>query len=493
MGHVVAATHLALNRRVALKLLRSEVGQDPVAVARFLREARATASMQSEHVCRVLDFGSAGGVPFIAMELLEGNTLAQLLTENRQLGIETTCEYALQTCDAIGEAHSLGVLHRDLKPANLFLASQPGGNPRVKVLDFGVSKALLAGSLGEKSLTDAHMMLGTPLYVSPEQLKNSKRVDARTDVWSLGVILYEMLGGRPPFEHRSVDKVFVKIASEDPQPLSELRPDIPPQLEGIVMRCLQRDADARFANAGELGLELANFAPYYRARFERLVSFARAPSWRPSRSAAELGVPSDRPPRLRMSSSPPPPDPLPSSLEPHTAGSDSRSQRLRMRSTMLNVGAVAATAATTLGILYGLSYRGRAESPLEPLVSVSAAAIGTTSASRQFPDAPIQLSLSANPRDAVFFLDGQRLPGNPYRGNFDRDGKPHWLETRAPGHITARRQIQFDGDVGLLLDLAADATAALGPKPQAISSIQSPELDAAVLGGKLDKNNPFGR
>ncbi|HEX7839815.1 MAG TPA: serine/threonine-protein kinase, partial [Kofleriaceae bacterium] len=199
MGVVVAATHLQLDQVVALKFVRTEALHNPEIVGRFEREARAAVRLKSEHAARIIDVGRLeSGSPYIVMEYLEGQDLAQLLEQRRSLPVSIACDYIIQACDAIAEAHSLGIVHRDLKPGNLFLARTSHGQQVIKVLDFGISKT--QGPAGDVNMTRTQAMLGSPGYMSPEQMRAAKSVDSRTDIWSLGVILYELVAGRMPFQ-----------------------------------------------------------------------------------------------------------------------------------------------------------------------------------------------------------------------------------------------------------------------------------------------------
>jgi serine/threonine-protein kinase len=241
MGVVVAAMHEQLRQRVAIKMLLSEAKASPNALSRFLREARAAAAIKGEHVARVLDVGELeGGSPYIVMEYLEGRDLAAILAalpEPRRLPSEEAVGYVLQACEAIAEAHAAGIVHRDLKPSNLFLSRRPDGTPIVKVLDFGISKALLSPG-GEGTLTTTSSFVGSPIYAPPEQLVAAHEVDARADVWALGTILYEAMAGRPPYVGDSVMHVASRIFNEPPTPLGELRPELPAELVAAVMHCL---------------------------------------------------------------------------------------------------------------------------------------------------------------------------------------------------------------------------------------------------------------
>jgi serine/threonine-protein kinase len=268
MGVVVAAQHTQLRQRVAIKFLLPSVVAHPEALARFVREARASVRIQSEHVARVLDVGELeNGAPYIVMEYLEGSDLAAVLESTPPLTAGAVIEYVLQACEAVAEAHSLGIVHRDLKPANLFITRRPDGTPLVKVLDFGISKSL-GGS--DHALTKTTAFVGSPLYASPEQLLSSRSVDARTDIWALGVILYEACAGQPPFEGENVMEVASRVMKLDPVPLSGLRPDLPAELCAAIMCCLEKDVARRFATVGDLARALAPYAPHSLVSVDRI-------------------------------------------------------------------------------------------------------------------------------------------------------------------------------------------------------------------------------
>jgi serine/threonine-protein kinase len=261
MGIVVAARHEQLDQPVAIKFVRDDALGNPEAVARFLREARAAVKLRSEHAAKVLDVGTLeSGAPYMVMEYLEGSDLGAVLSERGPLTMELAAEYIVQACEAVAEAHAAGIVHRDLKPQNLFLARSVGGN-RVKVLDFGVSKTLANSSGGGGALTQTRSMLGSPLYMSPEQMRSSRDVDARADVWAFGVVLFELLTRRWPFEAESMPELCLKVVTEPPQPLGALRPDVPQAMIDIVERCLRKDPAERFANAAELAVALEPLAP----------------------------------------------------------------------------------------------------------------------------------------------------------------------------------------------------------------------------------------
>ena len=263
MGWVVVATHLQLEQRVALKFMRaSQASASPEAVGRFLREARAAARIQSDHVARVSDVGTLeDGAPYLVMEYLEGQDLDSLLQTSPTLAIDVAIEYAMQACEGLVEVHAAGIIHRDLKPANLFLARRSDGSVRVKLLDFGISKiaATPGGSADGGGMTSTQALMGSPLYMAPEQMRSSKNVDARADIWSMGVILYEMLGGRSPFGGDTLPEVCARIMAEDPAALRETRPEVPVALEAVVLRCLEKDPKRRFPDVATLAQALSAF------------------------------------------------------------------------------------------------------------------------------------------------------------------------------------------------------------------------------------------
>jgi serine/threonine-protein kinase len=261
MGIVVAAKHEQIDRRVAIKFIRPEALGNREAAERFLREARAAARLKSEHTARVLDVGKLeSGAPYMVMELLDGSDLAQVLRECGSVPIEQAVDWVVQACEAVAEAHSMGIVHRDIKPQNLFLARSEGQDARVKVLDFGVSKAIGAMSGTEGALTHTRAIIGSPLYMSPEQMRSSRGVDARSDVWALGVVLFELLTTHPPFESETLTELCLMIVSDPPRSLLELRPDAPTGLAQVILRCLRKDPAERFANAAELAAALKPYA-----------------------------------------------------------------------------------------------------------------------------------------------------------------------------------------------------------------------------------------
>ncbi len=258
MGVVVAATNEALRQRVAIKLLRSGALANAKALGRFEREARAAASLRSNHVARVLDVGKLeDGRPYMVMEYLEGQDLGDVIDRVGDMPVHEAVDYVLQACEAIAEAHAAGIIHRDLKPKNLFLSRTVDGRPLVKVLDFGISK--MEDAAEDMSLTRTTEIIGSPSYMSPEQLRASKGVDVRTDIWALGVILFELLTKKLPFQALTVTELVAVVLTEPVPDLSVDRPDVPQALTDAIHRCLAKKREDRFASVADLVRTIAPF------------------------------------------------------------------------------------------------------------------------------------------------------------------------------------------------------------------------------------------
>jgi tRNA A-37 threonylcarbamoyl transferase component Bud32 len=291
MGVVVAAQHLQLDTKVAIKVLRPSMVEDREATARFAREARAAAKITNEHVARVLDVGAlASGAPYIVMEFLEGEDLACWIQQRGPLPCPRAVDFVLQACVAVAEAHKAGIIHRDLKPSNLFCTRRTDGQFVVKVLDFGISKRIDAEA--GVSVTRTNTVMGSPLYMSPEQLRSTRDVDHRTDIWALGIILFELLAGRVPFDGETFTEVAVKASTEPPVSIRRLRPDTPPGLEAVIEKCLAKAPNDRYADVAGLAAALAEFGSRQARSLAERVAGIAAPAPEiagPSRFAVTSG------------------------------------------------------------------------------------------------------------------------------------------------------------------------------------------------------------
>jgi serine/threonine-protein kinase len=352
MGVVVAAHNVALDTRVALKFLLPEMVANRDAMARFAREARAAAKIVSEHVARVHDVGTLeNGSPYIVMEFLEGEDLAAWSASRGPLPAEQAVDFLLQACVAIADAHRFGIVHRDLKPSNLFCAQRSDGRTSIKVLDFGISKLTDLSRASDPpgaTVTRTSAVMGSPHYMSPEQVQSPKDVDGRTDIWAMGVILFELLTGTRPFEGETFGEIAVKISVRPHPSVRALCPDAPPAVEEVIARCLEKDREKRYANVGELAMALSPFAPpSAAATVERITGIVRG---------AGMAVSSPPPAREpRLVSTPPPREMpagtalFPSSVAPWSGPPGVKSGRRAA----IGVSAAAAIVAVVAG-LFGL-------------------------------------------------------------------------------------------------------------------------------------------
>jgi serine/threonine protein kinase len=305
MGVVVAATHIDLLERRAIKFMLAAQLGDAEAVERFLREARASSRLKSEHVAKVHDVGRLeNGAPYLVMEYLTGGDLRALLKRRGAVPAHEAALYVLQACEALAEAHGSNIVHRDLKPENLFLTKRPDGTPSIKVLDFGISKVLGAGA--DLAITSTQAIMGSPYYMSPEQLRASRDVDTRADIWSLGVILYQLVTNNLPFSGANLTALISAVIYGKFVPASEVRVGLSSAIDPIILRCLERDVDHRYPSVAELADDLLPLAPSAaRESVERIMRLLR-----PNSSS-----PSDR---LVMGSYDAPGPAQPSSAEPET-------------------------------------------------------------------------------------------------------------------------------------------------------------------------------
>jgi serine/threonine-protein kinase len=296
MGMVLAAWHLDLEQHVAIKVMLPELTSCPEAVARFLREARAAVKLRNEHVARVFDVGRLEtGQPFMVMEMLVGQDMSQVLRASGPLPLDRGVDLFLQACEAIAEAHAAGIVHRDLKPANLFLSQDAYGAPSVKVLDFGISKIRSQGTKPGTELTSTSALIGTPMYMAPEQMQRAKETDGRADVWALGCVLFELLTGRVAFAGEDIAQIVAAVIGGSPPSARTIRPDLPPAVDTVIARCLERDLSKRYQSVSELASDLAPLASARASvSLERLLGAPPSSTTLESAPSADERVPTDR-------------------------------------------------------------------------------------------------------------------------------------------------------------------------------------------------------
>lgn len=391
MGVVLAVRHAELGELYALKLMLPAAAASPAARERFAREAKAAAKLKSAHVARAIDFGFVrdDGPPFMVLELLSGQNLAEKLLAEGPMPAFEIAGLMLDACDALREAHAEGIVHRDLKPSNLFVVEQKDGTPSLKVLDFGIAKTVAqdAGALTKTSTT-----MGSPFYMSPEQMRSAKSADARSDIWSLGVTMYELATGTVPFTGESVTEVAIMvIEAAVPSPRVH-RADLEDDFVNIIMKCLQKNPEHRFTDVEELAESLAAFVgrPWRRQRpkpapanrsLDALHSLATAPTELPS----ERTVPASPLAESKLVANAPPP------VDARTSPGAVRQRSLWLR---------AAGAVLLLGAALGLAYRFRGATPevsdsavasdtvadAPPLARSNSAELATPSASAARPE-----------------------------------------------------------------------------------------------------------
>ena len=259
MGQLYACLDTVLSREVAVKLMQRSLAAEPLVAERLMREAMLAAQLR-RHVAQVFDCGMLPtGEPFIVMELLSGQDMYAVLRESGPLSPEEVTAAMLQVCDGLAEAHEKGIIHRDLKPENLFCARQPDGEVVIKIVDFGVSKQVTGRRM--RAQTNPGESVGSPQYMSPEQITAPSEVDTRTDIWSLGVVMYELLTGRLPFRGPGTARICAAVLTEPTPSISDYRDDVPPALEFIVRRCLEKDRERRFPDVQQLSAALAALGP----------------------------------------------------------------------------------------------------------------------------------------------------------------------------------------------------------------------------------------
>ncbi len=416
MGIVVAAKHIELDEHVAIKFLRQDLAADSDLLARFTQEARDAVKLKSEYVARTFDVGVDDGCPFIVMEYLDGHDLGRELELKGTLPIDVAAEYIIQACAGVAAAHARGIVHRDIKPENIFLAERGDGSSIVKILDFGISKAVLSSGS-----TVRNPILGSPYYMSPEQLRGGD-VDFRSDIWSLGVVLFELLAGVPAFDsEQPLGPLLRAIQRDPPRKLTDFRPMAPQELEDLILQCMAKDPAERVQSAAELSIALLKFAP----------KRARVPAERASSVTRAAGLSSDAKLELPPSTAPPPteeartsvpqippsgrvpvrasvPTPSVSSVKP-TPVAASSSGDAPEKSDGKNKGLFAIAAAAIVILLLGVVALTRSSGPPAVTRGAPSAPTGLAAAAGPVPPAglPVAPTASAGPSDSADVADAK--------------------------------------------------------------------------------------
>jgi len=432
MGAVFSATHVEVGRKVALKFLRSDLTKTPGTVARFRREAAAAGSIGHENILEVFDVGEmSDGTPFIVMELLEGEALARLLNREKKLPAWRACHVAAQMLSALGAAHNRGIVHRDLKPENVFLTTRAGQRDFVKVLDFGIS-AISNPVEGTPRLTQTGDVLGTPPYMAPEQARGEPEIDHRADLWAAGVVLFEMLTGQLPFPGQNGLQVISRILTEPVPVPSKHVPDLPPEIDALVRRALDKDKTKRFQTAGDF--------------YEALVPFLLEGS---------------QGRKLEFT----PATPVSWTVDGLEGAATRALRRTWWHRSKRTVQIAAATAAVLLAVLAVVL--GTTSNPADrPEAARRPAAPEVVGAGPVVAPEMVTFTFGVTPAEAEIRLDGAVLEGNPASLTLRRGSTAVRLQVTAPGHVAIDRWLSPDRDRSMDIALVREG----GGEPAAVGS-----------------------
>jgi len=461
MGAVYLAEHPGIGRRVAVKVLRADMDHDPQLLTRFLNEARAANAIRHPNIIEVLDSGTTEkGSSYLVMELLEGESLSARIRRLGRLDERNAVEIAMQTALGLGAAHAKGIIHRDLKPDNLFLIPEPTdvSRERVKILDFGIAK--LHRLAGDSLKTRTGTLMGTPIYMSPEECLGTKEVEHRSDVYSLGIILYEMLAGRPPFLSEGFGELLSMHLQEPPPALRQFVPQLSPGTEQTVMRMLAKKPDDRFQSMAEVRAALAAAAklPVGVSPEHRLGStdpLGSAPTYHAVPGGAEVPSPRTLTPGVAM--------------HPGSAGTTIKVARR----TWVPIGIGAAVIAGAVSAVVALR---PSPAPPPPVTRPAPQTPQTTAPSRAEPPARVRVRLESTPSGAraVRVSDGVVLGTTPETIELPAAAEPLGLRLEKDGFVPTTRQVSLAADSNLAVTLEPSAPA----RPRAARKHSSPKPEA---------------
>jgi len=499
MGTVYEAVHRIIGKRVAVKVLHRELSSNAELVQRFVREARAATAIGHPHIVEVFDMGSIeGGGFFQVLELLEGKSLAQDLDDHGPLSYARAVKILSQVADALSATHAKGIVHRDLKPDNIFLVPRPGDPDFVKLLDFGIAK--MADAAGSKTRTG--LTLGTAAYMSPEQARGAGDIDARTDIFSLGVMTYQVLACARPFESDSYAGLIFEICTAEAPPLSKHRRDVPTGLDDVMAKLLAKRREDRYASCVEVKAALAPFAAYdappvLRDRGSRDDAMARL-STMPSGEALGILDPRNGRPvnEAPPASAEPGTGPLRASVDVSVpvAAAAPRPYAAATRSEIVEtdaipgvrpphrllavVGVAGLLALLAIGgwvvsggaMVGGAGVDARSEGAAQEVVSVVATSTTTSPPPPTVPaveaavNGTVHISLRAEPREATLYLDDVAVP-NPYIADLPASAEPHIVEARLEGHLSSHRPVSFARSIDVTIALSRDGSPVAAPEP----------------------------
>ena len=463
MGAVYLAQHKLINRKLAVKFLHPQYADNEEVVTRFQREAQSAARIGHENIIEITDMGTADdGAPYIVMEFLEGDDVKGVLETDGVMPVPRAANIMVQALSALQAAHDVGIIHRDLKPENIYLVRKSSNPDYVKLLDFGISKFKELETDGQKALTQTGTVLGTPHYMSPEQARGEQNLTPRSDIYAMGIILYQMLTGHLPFDAPNYNALLIKILTEDPPLPETLNPDLPEDIVETIKIAMARDVDERFETCEEFKAALLPYVPGMAdATGSMDLALASRTAIQKARTAAGTRTP----------------------LEMTQSGISQRKSKLPL----ILGAAAAAVLAVVVGVVAAVTGGKKPEKPVQPAPAVPAVAEPVKEEPREEPEGAkeekaadqVEPPVSAAPENATITIDGTRV-SNPFSGYFKMSKLNHPIIVTADGYKKYSEMVVFDEDKTLTYELEKEEEkpkATRKRRPQKEEPAAAPEPD----------------
>lgn len=455
MGAVYEAENLAIGRKVAIKVLHPQFATNPAVVQRFHQEARAAAAIGHPNIIEVLDMGKLDdGASYMVLEYLNGVDWSDEIEASGPQPLARVASILVQVCDALQAAHTAGIVHRDLKPENIFLIERHERDDFVKVLDFGISKVLPSDS-EQRALTQTNMMLGTAYFMSPEQTRAAKHVDHRSDIFTLGVILFHALTGYYPFDDEALPMLFVKICTEEPQPLSDFRSDLPSQVESVFRKLIAKEPKKRYQSCAQVKAALLPFIDHDEA--PEMVDGALDPRTQPA-SALTGSVPEE----------------VAEVVAPAIASVADAPVAPKRSGLLLFAAAVA-----VLGAGGAVALSMSPGETTEPVVT-TAPPVEAPEPVEDVPAETVMITVLTTPPDARMTLDGEAV-SHPLIIEAPRDGHPHILLVEAPGFVSRTERITYVESREVRVELVEERRVGRGRNPAGTMTAVTPMTATPML------------